>query len=142
MDMSQLLIELNKNNFEVFHFNQNMCYLSLKDDFEIILQLSNHAICSNRADLLKDILQNYNVYLEKAIQQLKRFHIKIDKTYFSYGIFVGKFSFGTHGLNLLDGFTISLKRSSGNADDYLNLDVYTVQFKSNGQPLGIDLWFE
>lgn len=142
MDISQLLMELNENNFEIFHFNKNVCYINLKNDFEIMLQLSNNSISKKRVDLLKDILQNYNAYMEKAIKQLKMFNIEIGENYFPYGIFVGEFSFGTHGLNLFDGFTISVKRSDGNSHDYLNVDVYTVQFKSDGYPLGVDLWFE
>lgn len=142
MDRSDLLIELNKGNFEPFHVNQNEYCLELHDDLEIIMQLSNGSISVKRVDLLKNILENYEMYMGKAVEQLKRFHLDIGDDYFPYGIFVGEFNFGSHGLNLFDGFTISLKRANGNIHDYLNLDVYTVQFKADGQPLGVHLWFE
>lgn len=62
--------------------------------------------------------------------------------YFPCGIYVGEFSHGTYGFHIFDGFTISLKRGDGTDEDFLNLDVYTVQFKADGRPIGVVLWFE
>ena len=142
MNKDDVLKALNQNNFEIFRCSQGMSHLRLEDDFEILVQLCNGSISEKRMELLKHILQNYETYLTKATQQLKAFQIEIGENYFSYGIYVGEFSFGTHGFQMFDGFTISLKRAEGTIEDYLNLDVYTIQFKSNGHPLGVDLWFE
>lgn len=92
--------------------------------------------------MLKHILQNYEICIQKAIRQLKSFHIDIRENYFIYGLYVGEFNFGSFGLNVFDGFAISLKKDDGILGYELNLDVYTVQFKIDGQPLGVDLWFE
>ena len=93
-------------------------------------------------ELLKHILQNYEICIQKAVRQLKSFHIDIEENYCIYGLYVGEFNFGSHRLNVFDGFTISLKKDDGILGDELNLDVYTVQFKIDGHPLGVDLWFE
>lgn len=142
MDKNRLLMELDRNNFQVFHFNEAICHVRLEDDFEIILQLSNGSVPAKRAQLLKAVLKSYDMYLEKAVRQLRQFHIDIGESCDPYGLFVGEFSFGSHGWHLFDGFTISLKREDGTENDPLNAEVYTVQFKENGWPLGIDLWFE
>ena len=140
----ELLIELNKSNFTMFNYDYegNECHLELKDDFEIMLQLSNGVLSKQRIELLKHVLQNYEKYTSLAIKHLKSFNIDIGDNYFSYGVYIGEYSFGTHVFHIFDGFTVSLKREMGEADDYLNMRVYTVQFKNDGRPLGIDLWFE
>lgn len=142
MDKNDLLKELNKNNFNIFKYDNDVCYLSLEDDSEILLQLSNNSISEKRIELLKHILKNYETYIEKAIKQLKLFNIDIGENYFIYGIYVGEFSFGTHGFQIFDGFTISLKKDDSISEDYWNLNVYTIQFKNDGHTLGVDLWFE
>lgn len=142
MNIQDLCNELNKNNFEIFRCGQGICHLRLDDDCEILVQLYDGSISKERMELLKQILQNYETYLEKAVRHLKAFQIDIGENYFSYGIYVGEFSFGSHGFQIFDGFTISLKRAKGTLEDALNLDVYTIQFKKNGHPLGVDLWFE
>ncbi len=58
------------------------------------------------------------------------------------GIYAGEFSHETYGFHIFDGFTLSLKREDGTDADLLNLDVYTVQFKNDGHPIGAALWFE
>ena len=87
-------------------------------------------------------MQNYEICIHKAIRQLKSFHIDIRENYFIYGLYVGEFNFGSFGLNVFDGFAISLKKDDGILGYELNLDVYTVQFKIDGHHLGVDLWFE
>lgn len=105
LDRENLLIALNKNNFNIFHYNENECYLSLKDDEEILLQLSDNSIPEERINLLKHILRNYETYIHKAVGHLKAFGIDMENNHFTYGVYVG-------------------------------------EFKSDGHPLGIDLWFE
>lgn len=126
----------------MFQLSDNIFYLRLQDDSEIIVQSSNGSLPQNRIALLKHILENYEQYMERSIRQLKGFHIDIGENYFLYGIYIGEFSFGTHGMHMFDGFTISLKRGDGSAEDPLNMDVYTIQFKQNRHSLGVDLWFE
>ena len=87
-------------------------------------------------------MQNYEICIQKAVRQLKSFNIDIEENYFIYGLYVGEFNFGSFGLNVFDGFAISLKKDDGILGYELNLDVYIVQFKIDGQPLGVDLWFE
>lgn len=142
MNMDGLLKELHKGNYNIFQYNKNICHLALENEFEILIQLSNHSVLEKRMELLKHILQNYETYMQKAVRQLKAFHIDIGENYFTYGIYVGEFNFGSHGFHVFDGFTISLKKDDSVSEDEWNLDVYTVQFKSDGHPLGIDLWFE
>lgn len=142
MNRYELLTELNKDNFEFFHIGKDECHVRLDDDLEIMVQLSNGSMSKKRMDLLKNILENYEKNISKAVQQLKAFDIDIGDNYFLYGIFVGEFNFGSHGRHLFDGFTVSLKRENGNMQDELNLDIYTVQFKACGWSLGVSLWFE
>ncbi len=142
MNKHELLTELNKDNFEFFHIGQNECHVRLDDDLEIIVQLSGDSISKKRMDLLKNILENYEKNIAKAVRQLKAFDLDIGEHYFLYGIFVGEFNFGSHGQNLFDGYTISLKKEDGNLQDELNLNIYTVQFKADTWPLGVSLWFE
>lgn len=140
LDREKLLIELNKSNFEIFHYNENECFVSLEEDEEILLQLSGKTISKESITLLKHILQNYETYIQKAVQHLKAFDIDIENNYFVYGIYVGKFGFAAHGFNILNGFTISLKRWE--SIEPLNPEVFTVHFKNDGEPLGVHLWFE
>ena len=114
----------------------------MKNDFEIMLQFSNGVLSKQRIELLKHVLQYYENYTSIAIKPLKSFNIDMGDDYFSYCVYIGEYSFGTHVFHIFDGFTVSLKREMGEADDYLNMRVYTVQFKNDGRPLGIDLWFE
>ena len=142
MNRHELLTELNKDNFEFFHIGQDECHVRLDDDLEIMVQLSGGSISKKRMDLLKKILENYEKDIAKAVQQLKSFDLDIGDSYFLYGIFVGEFNFGSHGRHLFDGFTVSLKSKDGTIQDELNLGIYTVQFKADGWPLGVSLWFE
>ncbi|MBM6725344.1 hypothetical protein [Pseudoflavonifractor phocaeensis] len=142
MNRHDLFIELNKSNFEFFHVGQYECHVRLDDDSEFMVQLSGGSISKKRMDLLKNILENYEKNITKAVQQLKAFDLDIGENYFLYGIFVGEFNFGSHGRYLFDGFTVSLKREDGTIQDKLNLGIYTVQFKADGWPLGVTLWFE
>ena len=87
-------------------------------------------------------MQNYEICIQKAVRQLKSFHIDIEENYFIYGLYVGEFNFGSFGLNVFDGFAISLKKDDGILGSELNLEVYIVLFKSDGHHLGVDLWFE
>lgn len=142
MNKNDLLKELNKENYDIFIYNKDICHLALDNEFEILIQLTNNSVSKKRIELLKHILQNYETYIQKAVKQLKSFHIDIGENYYTYGIYVGEFNFGSHGFNVFDGFTISLKKDDSVSEDEWNLDVYTVQFKSDGHPLGVDLWFE
>lgn len=142
MNRNDLLLALKENNIAIFRQSDHIFHLRLQDDLEIIVQEANGVIPQERVELLKHILENEKQYIEKAMRQLKSFHIEIGEDYFCYGIYVGAFPFGTHGLHMFDGFTMSFKRGEGCAEDPLNMNVYTVQFKQNGHPLGVDLWFE
>ncbi len=142
MNRHELLIELNKDNFSFFHMGQDECHIRLDDDSEIIIQLSDGSISEKRMDLLKKILKNYEKDIAKAVRYLKNFDLDIGDNCFLYGIFVGEFNFGSHGRYLFDGFTVSLKRENGTIQDPQNSGIYTVQFKADGWPLGISLWFE
>ena len=80
-------------------------------------------------------MQNYEICIQKAVRQLKSFHIDIEENYFIYGSYVGEFNFGSFGLNVFDGFAISLKKDDGILGYELNLYVYIVLFKSDGNNL-------
>ena len=145
MNQKELLAQLEQNCFDSFHFGHfgdDMCHLGLQDGTEVIVQLSDHTISKERVECLKHVLANHETYLVKAVEQIQSFGVEIGESYFSYGIYVGEFSFGTHGFQMFDGFAISLKREDGTTEDPFNLDVFTVQFKRDGHPLGVDLWFE
>lgn len=151
MSMEEFLTELEGNHQEVFQYycedgicgvENNTCEVNLEDDIGIVLQLSGETIPIERMKLLKKILRDWRGYVEKALRFLKGYQIDLGEDYFPCGIYVGEFSYGTYGFRIFDGFTISLKRGDGMAEDFLNLDVYTVQFKQDGHPLGVALWFE
>lgn len=142
MNQKELLAQLEQNCFDSFHFGDNICHLELQDGTEVIVQLSDHTISKERVECLKHVLENHETYLVKAVKRMQSFGVEIGEPYFSYGIYVGEFRFGTHGFHMFDGFTISLKREDGTTEDPFNLDVFTVQFKRDGHPLGVDLWFE
>lgn len=140
LDRTRLLTELDKSNFEIFHYNDNECCISLENDEEILVQLSRKSISREHVNLLKHILENHETYIQKAVQHLKSFGIDMENNYYVYGIYVGEFGFEAHGLHICNGFTISLKKWEN--IDPLNPDVFTVRFKGDGSPLGADLWFE
>ncbi len=145
MSMKELLLELDRNHLDVFQYDDeddHSCYVDLEDDFGIVLQLSEKSILAERVELLKRILRDYDNYVEAALRCLNSYGIDLAGGYFSSGIYVGEFSYGTYGFHIFDGFTLSLKREEGSVSDSLNLDVYTVQFKNDGSPLGAALWFE
>lgn len=143
-DTNTLLLELNKGNLGMFRYDyeDHTCFIDLENDLGIILQLSGKSIVKERIELLKNILQNYENYIEAAVNFLKSYQFDLGKNYFLDGIYVGEFSHGTYGFHIFDGFTLSLKREDGTDADLLNLDVYTVQFKNDGHPIGAALWFE
>lgn len=151
MSMEEFLAELEQNHQEMLQYycedgicrvENNTCEVNLKDDIGIVLQLSNETIPIVRMELLKKILRDWRSYVEKALHFLKGYRIDLGADYFPCGIYVGEFSYGTYGFRIFDGFTISLKRGDGTDEDFLNLDVYTVQFKADGRPIGVVLWFE
>lgn len=142
LDREKLLAELDKNNLDIFHYNysSNECFVRLGNDEEILLQLSENAVPKKSISLLIHILQDHAAYIQKAARYLKDFDIDIENNYFVYGIYVGEFCLKAHGFNTLNGFSISLKR--WDSIDPLNPGVFTVRFKIDGTPFGVDLWFE
>ena len=142
MDRKDLLSRLRQNSFEGFHFGGNTCHLSLRDDCEVMLQLTDGAVPRKRAELLASVLENYDSCLENAARCLESFGIDIGRDPFPYGVYVGEYSYGAHGPRLIDGFTISLKREDGTAEDPLNAAVYTALFHRDGRAIGAGLWLE
>lgn len=141
LDREKLLIELNNNNFEIFIYNYNTqsSILTLENDEEIVIQLSNNLISKERVNLLKHILQNYDNYIQKVIKYIKIYNIDIGNDYSVYGIYVGEFTTPS-GTIMIDGFTITLAKWT--EQNILTTDLVTVQFTKKGVPLGVSLWFD
>lgn len=77
MNKNDLLLALKENNVAIFRQSDHIFHLQLQDDLEIIVQESNGVIPQERMELLKHILENEKQYIEKAMRQLKSFHIAL-----------------------------------------------------------------
>ncbi len=138
MDRAKLLTALEQGDYESFHMREHACHLCLDDGCEILVQCDGGTVPEARMALLRHVLQNEEAYLDTARRRLRPLGIRLGGELRLYGIYAGQFSFGAHGLHLFDGFTVSLAQPSA---DGLSLDVYTVQFKADGWPLGASVWF-
>ncbi len=140
--VAELINKLDKLQINDFDFNSDRFYTCISysdDDIEICFQATDRKIPLDITNLAVAVFKDFENYKQAAMDRLKSW--VSDEDYFVVGVYFGTFLCDAHANErYFNGFTITLKKWSDSYDDIYTL--YTIKFKSDGWPIGMEMWFE
>lgn len=141
--LKEIIEKLKSNNINNFKYDNNEYYTDItfeKDEnVELIFEAKNRVISEEIINCSVNTLENLDSYKEKAIQYMNNW-IKADKyNYWLIDIFFGNYNYAYND-NMFNGFTMTFGKNYDNYDGCY--ERYTVKFRKNGFPVGLEIWID